>query len=384
MSYYILPKINNTIIVEPESSEQKLSPYISHSLLNYYNDVNQQIMSNCFSNNVTYNVTNNVIYNFNNNVDNNDLSYNKYDELIKIVNPYEYIFSMVPGSKFSVSKLKPKSSLFYDFLEVSITLNIFDLYKSESIKTLHITKNNTDSIECFEMLRENFDDQIISYNEINDETLNLIGDAKFDFLFFEPKTINLNEYIISLIEVLMLILKNQSLHGSCIIKINEVFHKPVIDILYILSSLYEKTYILKPNTSNITTFDKYIICKNFQTNIDKVTNFKFNYYKLLVFLKRLNDKNIKSIINYDIPYYFTMKLDDINIIFGQQQLESLDLVINILKNKNKEDKIESIKKTNIQKSVAWCEKYKIPCNKFSEKINIFLPINREAIVVEQV
>ena len=68
-----------------------------------------------------------------------------------------------------------------------------------------------------------------------------------------------------------------------------------------------------------------------------------------------------------------MKLDDINIIFGQQQLESLDLVINILKNKNKDDKIESIKKNNIQKSVAWCEKYKIPCNKFSDKINIFLP-----------
>jgi UV DNA damage repair endonuclease len=72
-----------------------------------------------------------------------------------------------------------------------------------------------------------------------------------------------------------------------------------------------------------------------------------------------------------------MKMDDMNIIIGQQQLESLDMVINILKNKNKEDKIETIKKSNIQKSVAWCEKYKIPCNRFSEKINIFLPINKE-------
>ena len=121
MSYYILPKINNTIIVEPESSGNFLSPYISHSLFNYYNEVNQQIMSNCFSNNVSNNVTNNVTE--------NDLSYNKYDELIKIVNPYEYIFSTVPGSKFSVSKLKPKSNVFYDFLEVSMTLNVFDLYK---------------------------------------------------------------------------------------------------------------------------------------------------------------------------------------------------------------------------------------------------------------
>ena len=36
-----------------------------------------------------------------------------------------------------------------------------------------------------------------------------------------------------------------------------------------------------------------------------------------------------------------------------------------------------MKKTNIQKSVNWCEKFKIPCNKFSDKINIFLPIAKE-------
>lgn len=63
-----------------------------------------------------------------------------------------------------------------------------------------------------------------------------------------------------------------------------------------------------------------------------------------------------------------------NITIGQQQLEALDQIISILKNKNKDDKIETIKKSNIQKSVSWCEKYKIPCNKFTEKINIFLPI----------
>ena len=58
-------------------------------------------------------------------------------------------------------------------------------------------------------------------------------------------------------------------------------------------------------------------------------------------------------------------------------METLDSVINILKNKNKDDKIETIKKTNIQKSISWCEKYKIPCNKFTEKTNIFLPLTNE-------
>lgn len=73
-----------------------------------------------------------------------------------------------------------------------------------------------------------------------------------------------------------------------------------------------------------------------------------------------------------------------NIIIGQQQIESLDMIINIIKNKNREDKIETIKKTSIQKSVSWCEKYKIPHNKFYDKTNIFLPINKEIIDSESI
>jgi hypothetical protein len=100
-----------------------------------------------------------------------------------------------------------------------------------------------------------------------------------------------------------------------------------------------------------------------------------NYYKLFIFLKKLDNKHIKEVLDFNVPYYFKNKIDDLNIIIGQQQIESLNQIISLYKNKNKDDKIESIKKNNIQKSVSWCEKYKIPCNKFSEKINIFLPIN---------
>jgi hypothetical protein len=224
------------------------------------------------------------------------------------------------------------------------------------------------------MLREDYNDVIICYDTINDYTIASIGENRFDFLFFETNINNYNSYITSLIYCLMIILRNQLTGGSCIIKIDNIFHKPIVDILYILSSLYEKVYILKPNTSNITTFDKYIICKNFQCNQDKERYLKFNYYKLLIFLKKLENNFIDFVLDFDIPYYFTIKLEDINIIIGQQQIDSLNLIMNILKNKNREDKIETIKKLNIQKSVSWCEKYKIPFNKFSEKTNIFLPI----------
>ena len=233
------------------------------------------------------------------------------------------------------------------------------------------------------MIRENYKDEIKYYDELNDETIKSIGDEKFNFLFFDSNfNNNLNDYVSSLIQILMIIFRNQELNGSCVIKINHIFSKQIIDFLYILSSMYDKTYILKPNTSNITSYEKYIICKNFQTNENKQKIYKINYYKLFIFLKKLEGKKIISILDCEIPYYFLTKIDDINIIIGQQQIESLNLIINLLKNKNREEKIELIKKTSIQKSVTWCEKYKIPCNKFSEKTNIFLPINKETKIVE--
>ena len=262
-------------------------------------------------------------------------------------------------------------------MEVSTVLNVFEPYKNNPINTLHLTRNNKDSIECFEMLRENYNDEIFCHDEINEEVISYIEEKKFDFLFFETNITNYDSYIISLIQCLMIIFKNQELNGSCIIKLDELFYKPVVDVLYILSSLYDKVYVLKPNTSNITTFDKYIVCKKFKYCESSGRFLKLNYYRSLIFLKKLENKHIVSVLDFDIPYYFITKLEDINIIIGQQQIDSLDTIINILKNKNREDKIESIKKSNIQKSVLWCEKYKIPFNKFSEKTNIFLPITKE-------
>jgi hypothetical protein len=184
----MIPKIKNAVNVNPTYCDTEcLKPYISFSLFEYYNNLSRQIKI----------YLQNMIF---------DSSVYSYEDIIKIVNPYEYIFSKVPGSKFSVSKLKPKTNMFYDFLEVSTTLNIFESYKNKAIKTLHITHNSHDSVECFEMLRENYNDETFCYDEINDVNITHIGDNHFDFLFFEADTTNSNSYIISLVQFIMIIL----------------------------------------------------------------------------------------------------------------------------------------------------------------------------------
>ena len=54
--------------------------------------------------------------------------------------------------------------------------------------------------------------------------------------------------------------------GSFILKIFDCFMEHTIDILYILSSFYEKVYITKPHTSRYANSEKYIVCKNFLFN----------------------------------------------------------------------------------------------------------------------
>jgi hypothetical protein len=95
---------------------------------------------------------------------------------------------------------------------------------------------------------------------------------------------------------------------------------------------------------------------------------------LLINTLHMNTSQIvESLINDHLPYYFMNKIEDSNINIGHQQIEHLDLLLQIIKNKNRDEKIESLKKSNIIKCIQWCEKFKIPHNKFVDKINIFLP-----------
>jgi hypothetical protein len=312
----------------------------------------------------------------------------QFTDLIRLINPYEYIFSKVPGSKYPVSKLKPLTNIFYELLEIVNTLSLRDdLNKNNS---LHIGQHSKDSMHLFEFIQ--IDTTInTSYNncefdKINQKLYETIDNKRFDFIFCEiekESTMNINLYVLNLLRFLLIVFKNQSDMGVCIIKIDSLFHKPVVDMLYILSSFYEKICVIKPNISNVTTFEKYIVCKKFIQDDKRMEACKQNYNNICIFLQHYNKGNIYSLINNDIPSYFLNKVNDINIIIGQQQLEAFDKIINMLNNKNKHDKMEIIKKANIQKSVGWCEKYEIPCNKFTDKTNIFLPLDNDTGVDDE-
>jgi len=277
--------------------------------------------------------------------------------------------------------VKGQKENFYDFYEIIKTIYLFENFHKKNISILNISPN-TDSInQCIQLVREHLNDEISYYSSFDSfsfaSSSSKETEKNFDFIFYElnkEKYQNDNDYIIGLIQIVILLLKTQKQGGFCIIKINTIFLKPVLDIIYFISSLYQKTYIMKPTVNNMATFHKYLICKNFiEDSFSKPSYCE----KLIYYLEKFKvhqEKNMKmpiyisSIIDSSLPCYFVSKINDINIILGQQQLDAIHQMILFFKNKNK-DKMNQLIKMHIYKSIKWCEKFKIPYN--SIDIGIF-------------
>ena len=75
MSYYLLPKNYNFLSVNPQDQSNECQIYSSYSLYNFYNNIKNEIQENCIKEQI--------------------LPFNSFDELIKLVHPYEHIFSTV-------------------------------------------------------------------------------------------------------------------------------------------------------------------------------------------------------------------------------------------------------------------------------------------------
>ena len=376
MNYYILPKNNLNINIFLFLNSDQIKPFISYSLIFYLNDIYTNLLK-----------LEDQIDIITNKMNANSIT---IDYINKIVNPFEFIHTNVPGTILSVSKVKPESSIFFDLMEIFQICNVTDiLYPKNKINIANFTPNFTSSNYLLNMLREENEDIIINesfdYDNLCEKYIKITPMLKWsmDLLIFEFKDedyIDIKQYIKNVLLSFYIIVKYQSNNGTCIIKFDNIFYKVIIDVILMLTGIYEKVYLIKPTISKITKGERYIICNNFDVDmLNKMNMLDQLEEKLKDFLvddtKFLN-QNIHSLLSNDIPYYFLNKIEESNAIIGQQQLESYDQIINIFKNKNKEDKVESLKRNHIQKCIQWCEKNQIPHNKFTDKINIFLNTKR--------
>ena len=85
---------------------------------------------------------------------------------------------------------------------------------------------------------------------------------------------------------------------------------------------------------------------------------------------------IQQILNVPIHDIFINKLEEFNIIFGQQQIENINTTLILMENELSHDTIESYRRNNIQLCIQWFQKHNIPVH-IVKKMNIF---NRKLLV----
>lgn len=388
MTCYILPKNNCIFNIFPtfKNEDDPHEQFISHSIKYYSNVIREQITR------VTSSIRriDGPRNNDNMFVNNNDSS--KISNATFVVNPCQYLFFKIPYHKISVSKLEASSAMLYELIETVGSCNVFDYLKhTPKINVLHI--GDKCSIELLRFVRDsmsvaNYENNI---NTIFDNLLELESNSQINahvetlthppplehvkhhvifFIFDELMFSNLQLFLNNMLRTLYIILQLQTNNGTAIIKIDNLQYSVIIEILYILNTIYDKTYIIKPFASSIIETSKYIVCKHFNTTA-------FNAQILMASLKQIITcgpllKNIVSLINVNVPQYFVNRIEEINVIIAQQQLEGISQIINLVNNKHLDDKMELFKRTNITKCIQWCEKFQVPCNKFIENHNSFV------------
>jgi len=290
-----------------------------------------------------------------------------YNNIYNIVNPFTFIYTNIPGYDMQICKNKYISNIFFELIEIINNCNIFDTFYFKNISILHLTPNHISSDNAFTTHRECFTDNIkcgdFEYSLINDIIAKPI---LYDLIFFEINNDN------NLIIALFLICICQQKNGNIIIKVSFQYHKLLLDVLYILSSFYDKVHLAKPSICDIIQNDTYIICKGFLT---KSAIIETALEPIVLKLINYTDVDVISILSNELPNYFVYKIEEFNIIIGQQQIVALHTIINLIQFNN-DDKLETLKKLNIQKCIAWCDRNKIQCNNLIEKSNIFLMKNK--------
>jgi 23S rRNA U2552 (ribose-2'-O)-methylase RlmE/FtsJ len=396
MSYFLFPKANNKTYQNLDCIFDSTPAAAAEN--NISNSLNQ------------------YLFNIKTLIDN----YQQWDNIKKFTNPYEYIHTVVPSSKYSVCKYKPISRSYFKMIEIINTFQLLQPYKAtptppdHQFSTFHLAEGPGGFIEAIVNLRRNTNDVYVGMTLIDDANENVPGWKKSrDFLLRTPNiflekgedgdgnilsynnlrhcykkynssmdfitgdggfdfTVNFNDQESMMIRLIFaqmcyaLLLQRRG--GTFVLKVFDCFMGATVDIIYILCSFYEKVSIIKPQTSRHANSERYIVCTGFQY----YSNHLFRDHVFSSFEKMATTENIPTrfLRDYNIPYIFLKRIEECNAVIGQNQLECINNTINLIENKYKNEKIDFLKKTNISKCISWCVQNGMPyhsqfCSEYS-------------------
>ena len=344
----------------------------------------------------------------------------QWDKYKKCTNPYEYIHSIIPNTKQSVSTLKPISRSFFKMIEICQSLDLLDILPAVQCKSFHLAEGPGGFIEALAYMRKNPADTYYGMTLLDDTDHNvpgwrkskyflqnhpnviietgidnkgdltnpdnlrycydtyhgqmdmITGDGGIDFSFHYPQQEQVSAKLI-LCQIAFAIAM-QKPGGTFILKVYDTFTRISLELIFILYNLYDQVIFTKPNTSRFANSEKYIVCKGFRNSGNTLELVKL-FHKILA----RPDEPLEALFDFSLPYLFTNKIEEYNAILGQQQIDTIVSTIYLIDNNNKHDKVENLKKKYIQKCIAWCQKFNIPYHSVIQTNNMFLSANRSIV-----
>jgi 23S rRNA U2552 (ribose-2'-O)-methylase RlmE/FtsJ len=318
----------------------------------------------------------------------------------KYSNPYEFINTNYDQHSIPVCSYKPISRAFFKLIEI---IHHYKFNFPTKMKSFHLAEGPGGFIEALLYVRNNSSDtyygmtlmtgnkDIPKWDKMNyflnkhpniviekgaDQTGNLYSienllhvydnykhsmdfitaDGGFDYSidFNKQEECSLNLIFSEICYAMAL----QKKGGSFVLKIFDTFSSCSIQMIYLLTYLYEDVCITKPLPSRPANSEKYIICNHFKmvSNLDELLGQIFKHFHLI------KSNQLTSILNIPISNIFLDKIKEINSIYGQCQIENIMSILNNIKDNSRNEKQEQIKKSYISKCVKWCSKNNLPMN----------------------
>lgn len=281
-----------------------------------------------------------------------------------VVNPFEPNISNYEDNLNNLTKIYIKKEIqnrnFFKYWEIYY---IFDIFHKDSLNILYLdTPDNDETLDSFR-------NKIMNKK---DKEIKLASKEKADLIISNSPVNDENQFVKELLDIINKVTTKQNKNGNLILKINDTFTMSTLKLLYLLSLLYNESYIYKPFFSRPSDTEKYIILVGY---LDKDIS-KIDFDSII---KKSKDKNISDLfIDIKINQNFIDIFKFINIrLVNQQQIIINDIIKYINNNNYYGDKYHEYTNQQIEASQWWMKTFFPPSNNIykTNKENINKNIN---------
>lgn len=182
----------------------------------------------------------------------------------------------------------------------------------------------------------------------------------YDAIFIDATNENDSEYDIAKLAITYICesIQIQKRKGTLILKMGDCFSQLSLDMIYLLSSFFDKSYFMKPTVSFLASSTRYFVCKDFR--FDKIPNILRTSLQTLhtQINETFGSRYVFRILKLNIPSMFSNKVEEINSILGQPRLEYIHQCLNQYE-LCPEKTVQTIPH-DIRKCVDWCMRFKVP------------------------